>query len=185
MMARTRCFVSQACEVHHLVENEVRLGGPPTYRQDMRVVFRKMKRDLCVWEAHPPRRRPVSGVGGPGRRGLPHDLLQFLVEREMDHAYGFWGCLGAGATFRSLEWGGRRRTPQGRAIIAAHVAELDAAEHEADAQAQAWREGRVTPMTALFDEMEARWVALPEGSEIELDFPLRGRHPRGRVRSTR
>jgi hypothetical protein len=136
------------------------------------VVFRKAKRGLCAWEAHPPKRRPVAAIGGPGGHGLPHDLLQLLVERELGHRHGFWGCLADGASFRSLVWGGRRRTPQGRAVIASHLTELDAAERDANAEAQAWRHGVATAMTPVLVEMRERWLALPEGGEIELDFPL-------------
>ena len=138
----------------------------------VRVVFRKTKRGLCLWEAYPPKRRPVSAVGGTAGHALPHDLTQFLVERELGHRYGFWGCLADGATFRSLEWGGRRRTPQGRALIVAHVEDLDRAEDDANAHDRAWREGRPTPLAPVFEEMRSRWLALPEGGEIELDFPL-------------
>jgi hypothetical protein len=140
----------------------------------VRVVFRKGKRDLCLWVAYPPKRRPVTAVGGPAGRGLPHDLLQLLVERELGHRHGFWGCLAHGATFRSLVPGGRRRTPQGKAVIARHVADLDAAERDADAHARAWLHGLETSTTPILDDMRERWLALAEGGGIELDFHLAG-----------
>lgn len=145
----------------------------------MRVVFRKGKRDLCLWEAFVPKRRPVVGVGGTGGRGLPHDLAQFLVEREHGHRHGFWGCLADGATFRSLVSAGRRRTPQGKAVIAGHVADLDAAEADANGHVHAWLQGLPTPLAPVLDDMRARWAALPEGGEIDLDFPLGATSRRG------
>jgi hypothetical protein len=44
---------------------------------------------------------------------LPHDLVTFVIEDALAIEHGFWGCVAAGATFRTL---GRRRTPQGREV---------------------------------------------------------------------
>jgi hypothetical protein len=97
----------------------------------MRVVFAKAKRGLCVWTAYPPKRRPVTAGGGgsTGTCPLPHDLAQLVVERELGLEHGFWGCVAAGATFRTLVRGGRKRTRPGVEIILARVDEIDAAEH--------------------------------------------------------
>ena len=97
----------------------------------VRVVFQKHKRGLCTWTAYPPKRRPVSAGGGgsTGRNPLPHDLAQLVVERELGLPFGFWGAVAAGATFRTLVAGGRKRTRPGVEVIRAHVDEIDEAEH--------------------------------------------------------
>lgn len=136
----------------------------------MRVVFRKDERSACWWTAYPPKRRPLSSIGGTAGRGLPHDLAQFLVEREHGHRYGFWGCLADGATFRSLVRTGRRRTRPGVALIARHVSDLDAAEADANLHVGAWREGRDTPLGSLLDEYRRAWLAMPSGAELDLVF---------------
>jgi hypothetical protein len=154
----------------------------------VRVVFRKVKRGWCVWEAFVPKRRAVTAMGGTAGRGLPHDLAQFLVEREHGHRHGFWGRVADGATFRSFVSMGRRRTPQGKAVIQRHAGELDAAEADANGHVHAWLQGLPTPLAPTFDEMRARWLALPEGGELELDFPLAtgadGGRPRRRQAAT-
>ena len=53
---------------------------------------------------------------------LPHDLYTFVIEDALGIEYGFWGCVAAGATFKTL---GRKRTPQGKAVIARHLEDLD------------------------------------------------------------
>ena len=139
----------------------------------MHVVFRKEKRDLCVWTAYPRKRRPITSIGGGGFRCLPHDLAQFVVERELGHRHGFWGCLADGATFRTVVRTNRRirRTPQGKAVIAAHVAELDAAEHDAHEHVLAWRRGEPTPVAAALGQAHRAWLALPEQGELTLELP--------------
>jgi hypothetical protein len=137
------------------------------------VVFRKGKRDLCEWTAYPPKRRPITSIGGGGFRCLPHDLAQLVVERELGHRHGFWGCLADGATFRTVVRSNRRlrRTRQGTAIIAGHVAELDAAEHDANLHVLAWRRGLATPVAGALTSVHRSWLALPEGGELELEAP--------------
>lgn len=136
----------------------------------MRVVFRKNDRGLCSWTAYPPKRRPISGIGGVAGRGLPHDLAQFLVERELGHRYGFWGCLADGATFRSLVKSGRKRTRPGAAVIAEHVDDLDAAKADANLHVGIWRDGGATPLGPLLTEVRQRWLDLPSGGEMDLVF---------------
>lgn len=136
----------------------------------MRVVFRKGKRGLCSWTAYPSKRRPASAVGGTAGRGLPHDLLQFIVEREHGCRHGFWGCLADGATFRSLAKTDRRPTRPGRAVIATHVEELDAVELLAGRELDSWLAGDDTPVTRALAAMREQWLAMDDGEEIELEF---------------
>jgi len=136
----------------------------------VRVVFRKGKRGLCYWTAYPRKRRPASGVGGGTGRTLPHDLLQFVVEREHGRRHGFWGCLADGATFRSLAKTDRRPTRPGRAVIAAHVGELDAIEMLVGRELDAWLAGEDSPVTRALATTRERWLAMDDGDELDLEF---------------
>ena len=80
----------------------------------------------------------------PSEGDLPHDLYTFVIERALDLRHGFWGCVAAGATFKTL---GRKRTPQGKAVIMRHLGELDAAETQVNEIYFAWRAGRPTDQT--------------------------------------
>lgn len=130
----------------------------------------------CAWEAlRPPRSRvpgPTMAAGGD----LPHDLATFVIEQALGLEHGFWGCVAEGATFRSLN---RKRTPQGKAVIDRHRAELDRAEALANEIHFGWRRGEPTPVSAELDEMLERWRALPEGESIVLTWSPR-RSPRSR-----
>src|SRR6476661_8017353 len=92
----------------------------------MEVRFRKSDDGrTCAWVAlRPPRHRvlgPTMAAGGD----VPHDLATFVIEDALRIEHGFWGCVADGATFRTI---GRKRTPQGRAVIRRHVNDLDEAE---------------------------------------------------------
>ncbi|WP_020502453.1 hypothetical protein [Sciscionella marina] len=43
---------------------------------------------------------------------IPHDLVHFLIERELGEDGGFWGAVAAGAVFDSMEHLSGRRPPQ-------------------------------------------------------------------------
>lgn len=153
----------------------------------MRVIFEKRKRGLCVWTAFPPKRRAVSAGGGgsTGVNPLPHDLAQLVVERELGLEFGFWGCVAAGATFRTLVKGGRRRTRPGVEIIRTHVNEIDEAEHLFHRHVGFWLRGEETPARAALDEALRAWQAIDEHESIEVDFPLVSRQARGRRHAMR
>jgi hypothetical protein len=99
---------------------------------------------------------------------LPHDLYTFVIEDALGIEHGFWGCLAAGATFKTL---GRKRTPQGKAVIAQHLDELDAAETQVNEIYFAWRAGRATELADELDRMLVRWRALQDGDELEVEWP--------------
>ena len=99
---------------------------------------------------------------------LPHDLYTFVIEDALRIEYGFWGCVAAGATFRTL---GRKRTPQGRVVIARHLVDLDVAEARVNEVYFAWRSGTPTSVDEPLDSMLARWRALSEGQELTLRWP--------------
>jgi hypothetical protein len=109
---------------------------------------------------------PVSCMGGATR--LPHDLATFVVERELGVRGGFFNLTAHGAIFRSSK---RPFTRPGRQLIAEHRAELDAAETLVNAEQDAWRAGRPTPVAAVLDEADRAWAALPAGAALELTWP--------------
>ena len=91
---------------------------------------------------------------------LPHDVYTFVIEDALDIEHGFWGCIAAGARFKTLR---RRRTPQGKAAITRYLDELHAAEARVDEIYFAWRAGRPTSLDQELDSMLDRWRAVPEG----------------------
>jgi hypothetical protein len=128
------------------------------------VTFQKGKAGrTCAWVAlRPPRTRvpgPTMAAGGD----VPHDLATFVIEEALGIVHGFWGCVAAGATFRTL---GRTRTQPGRAVIERHAAELDEAERRVNEVYFAWRRGEPTPVTEALDEALAAWRALGEGETL-------------------
>lgn len=100
---------------------------------------------------------------------LPHDLAQFTVESALGLEFGFWGCVAAGATFKSLQ--GKKQTKHGKAILRAHLAELDEAEGAANRNIGAWKKGEDTPLGGRLDEMLALWKATPSDQSLVLEWP--------------
>jgi hypothetical protein len=98
---------------------------------------------------------------------LPHDLYTFVIEDALYLEHGFWGCVAAGATFKTL---GRKRTPQGKAVITRYVDELTAAEARVNEIYFAWRAGEPTPLDEELDSMLTRWRALPDGGELVVEW---------------
>lgn len=132
----------------------------------MVVTFRKQKR-TCAWTALRPPRTRVPGTTMAAGADLPHDLNTFVIEQALGIERGFWGSVARGATFRSI---GRKRTPQGKAVIASNITELDAAEQQVNTIYSAWRAGEETPVSAELDDMLRRWRALDEGDELVLEW---------------
>ncbi len=135
---------------------------------------------VCAWEALRPPRTRVPGPMMAAGPDVPHDLATFVIEDALGIERGFWGCVAAGATFRSL---GRKRTPQGTTVIREHAGELDAAEERVNREFFAWRAGETTESGPELDAMLERWRALPDDGVIELEWRRRGpAHRRGRRR---
>ena len=132
----------------------------------MTVTFRRAGRG-CAWTALRPPRTVVPGPTMAAGGDLPHDLYTFVIERALGLRNGFWGCVAAGATFRTL---GRKRTPQGKSVIAAHVADLDEAEQRVNEIYFAWKAGEPTELDAELDAMLASWRALDDGEELTLEW---------------
>ncbi len=115
---------------------------------------------------------------------IPHDLVTFVVEEALGLEHGFWGCVADGATFKTL---GRKRTPQGKTVIARHVGDLDDAERRVNEVYFAWRRGERIPanaeVDAALDETLAQWRALPvEGELVRVWSVPERRHRRRRSR---
>jgi len=113
---------------------------------------------------------------------LPHDLYTFVIEAASGIQYGFWGCVAAGATFKTL---GRTPTPQGRAVITRHLHELNDAEVRVNAIYFDWRAGRPTPLDRELDAMLSRWRALADGDQLVLPWPIHDAETDRRQRSRR
>jgi len=137
----------------------------------MTVTFRRQGR-TCAWTALRPPRTVVPGPAMAAGADLPHDLATFVIEDALGIERGFWGCVAAGATFRTL---GRKRTPQGRAVIDAHRDELDRSEGQVNATFFAWRAGTPTAADDALDAMLGRWREVPEGGELVLEWAPRRR----------
>ena len=134
----------------------------------MTVTFVRRGR-TCGWTALRPPRTVVPGPTMAAGGDLPHDLSTFVIEDALAIEHGFWGCVAAGATFKTL---GRKRTPQGRAVITRHLVELDEAEARVNEIFFAWRAGTPTPVDAELDTMLATWRALADGDALVLAWPL-------------
>ena len=109
----------------------------------------------CSWTAVRPPRSVVPGPTMAAGGDLPHDLYTFVIEDALDLAHGFWGCVADGATFRTL---GRKQPPQGRAVNARHLDDLDA-----------WLD---------------RWRAVPDGGDLTVEWST-DRSPRARTARSR
>lgn len=140
----------------------------------MKVTFHKRGRG-CGWTALRPPRSIVPGPTMAAGGDLPHDLYTFVIEDALDLEFGFWGCVAAGATFKTL---GRKRTPQGKAVIARYVVDLNEAEDRVNEVYFAWRAGQPTPLDAQLDSMLARWRALPDPGDLELEWQIARPRPR-------
>jgi hypothetical protein len=88
-----------------------------------------------------------------------------VIERALGIEHGFWGCVAARATLRTL---GRKRTPQDRAVIARHLGDLEAAEARVDEIYFARRSGEPADHDAMLD----RWRAAPDGGDLVLEWPV-------------
>jgi len=113
---------------------------------------------------------------------LPHDLYTFVIEDALCLDHGFWGCIAAGATFKTL---GRKRTPQGKAIITRHLDDLDDAEARVNGIYFAWRAGEPTPLDDALNSMLSQWRALADGEELMLRWPIHPQAARRRQHSRR
>ena len=112
----------------------------------------------CSWVALGPPRTRVPGATMAAGGDVRHDLATFAIEAALGIEHGFWGCVAEGATFRSV---GRKRTPQGRAVIERHRDALDEAEHWVNDVFFAWRSGEPTGASTALDQALVDWQGSP------------------------
>lgn len=136
----------------------------------MQVVFRKLVEQRCsYWVAVRGKSTVVPGTAmALGRGDMPHDLTQLVVEAAVGLRFGFWGCVAAGATFKST---GRKRTKPGRAIIAQHRDDLRRTEVITGQHVELWKAGQDTPVARELSRMAALWDSLQEPDELVVDWP--------------
>jgi hypothetical protein len=136
----------------------------------MRVTFwRDVENGVTGWTARRNKRTIVPGTTmALGRGGVPHDLFQLVVEAVEGRRDGFWGCVASGATFKST---GRKRTRDGRAVIAANRQGLLDAERLAAIHGEKLRRGIATPVGAILDIVDAQWQALADREPYEVEWP--------------
>jgi hypothetical protein len=148
------------------------------------------------------RYRVHQGRAGPE---LPHDVVHFVVEREMEEDGGFWGAIAAGPVFSSMEHLDGRRPPHAkdrsalakrarsdrlqRAELTANLVERIAAEGitSVDGVARTAREtlstlpdarvdeARVIAAAKVLQDTACRWASLAPGDELDLDWPEKSR----------
>ncbi len=136
--------------------------------------YRDDEARVAGWHAVRGQRTWIPGtVMALGRGDISHDLAQYIVEAATNTRDGFWGLLAKGATFKSI---GRKRTVQGRALIAAHREGLRAAEHLAARHLADWRSGRSTPVTQALEGAAAMFSTLKPGERLRYDWPTTTGH---------
>jgi hypothetical protein len=136
----------------------------------VQVTFYKLTEQRCTtWVA---RRGPRGQIPGStmalGRGGLPHDLTQLVIEATLELEHGFWGCVAAGGTFRSM---GRQRTRASRAVIAAHRADLGPAEKLVGEHEARWKAGQPTPVAEPLRQLAERWDRLTDRQGLTVEWP--------------
>jgi hypothetical protein len=121
------------------------------------------------WHAVRGQRISIPGtVMALGRGDISHDLAQYVVEAGTGTQDGFWGLLARGATFKSI---GRKRTRQGRALIASHRDALRDSENLAALHLAAWRAGDSTPVTRALQDAADMFSALKAGHLLRYTWP--------------
>lgn len=138
------------------------------------VTFQKAAhgRDFPPWVARRGKSLIVGSHLGSDPRHLPHDIVTFVIERELGLVDGFFGTVEAGGTFRSMR---KRRHAVGKAAIAANRPGLVRAEHLVNETWAAWQAGRSTVCTAALDAAAEAWAAVPPGGTVTLAWGPRRR----------
>jgi hypothetical protein len=136
----------------------------------VRVTFRKLIEErVTTWDAVRGSRTRIPGTTmALGRGGLPHDLVQMIVEASVGIDRGFWGSVAAGATFKST---GRKRTRPGRAVIVANCQVIAAAERVVAEHLYRWEHAIPTPAAGHFEELSRCWDALDDGGRLTVEWP--------------
>jgi hypothetical protein len=139
--------------------------------------------------------------GGPASPRLPHDIMHFVVERELRISDGIWGGIAAGVVFKSMRHETGRRPPHAaerskellrddhyqlmRAEVLANLVECVASlDQPSDTQIRSLTITRLSVLpSADYDpaaisaaatalQVEAsRWARLRVGEELSYDWP--------------
>jgi hypothetical protein len=128
------------------------------------------RKDLRPWVARVRKMRVEGSIlGSSVGDELPHDLVTFVVERELGMADGFFGTVAAGGTFRSMA---KKRHRAGREVIARNRLALGRAEGVVHEHLDAWRQGRATPCARALETVQGAWRACPPGTSLTLSWDL-------------
>lgn len=158
----------------------------------MQVTFTKAGRRRYVVAIEREHAPPLEPRGAPGYDDdLPHDLAHFAVEEQLGLARGVFGQLAAGGAGIFAPAPADRTTDERRRArrIAAEgrpymvrseaVVRVCTARWRAAGPVAADPGGVVTPaetqrVLTRFDELSARWRALPDGGSLVLRWPVSG-----------
>ena len=138
---------------------------------------------------------PVFGPLAP----MPHDLLHYLVESELELPRGFWGTIAAGAIFEGMRVVGGRQPPHAREhsrdVMKAHHWEILFAEvvvgdlHEAlrgqlapvvplpiesphvPSRTTSDRRALIARLLPAAEELRFRWERIPLGETLLVQWP--------------
>lgn len=144
----------------------------------------------------------VVRLRGPGGRArVPHDLVHYVVESELDVDRGFWGKVSRGENVGKVELvrpPNRRRRPARRAprgkggdieAVVGLVTRIHAQPARDAATMRGLLETSLTPamrsrsglepraverMCRRLDDLAGRWEKLPNGGRLVVDWPGRG-----------
>ena len=145
--------------------------GSPTVT-DVEVSFYRAidVKDHRPWVARVRKMRVDGSIHGSSvGNELPHDLVTFVVERELGVVDGFFATVAAGGTFRSMA---KKRHGAGKAVIARNRQGLDRAERLVHEHWDAWRQDRPTPCASSLGRAQADWQASAPGSYLTLSWHL-------------
>ena len=140
--------------------------------------------------------RLYGGQAGPR---LPHDIMHFVVERELRIGDGIWGGIAAGIVFDTMQHVSGRRPPHAREgskelrqrglraeVLANFVECVAGLDHPSDIQIRTLAAAKLTVLPEADADLEptavaaaaqalqveaARWARLRVGEELTYDWP--------------
>ena len=141
--------------------------------------------------------------GGPAGPRLPHDIMHFVVERELRIGDGIWAGIAAGIVFDTMQHVSGRRPPHAREgskelrqrglraeVLANFVECVAGLDHPSDIQIMTLAATKLTVLPAADADLEpaavaaaaqalqveaARWARLRVGEELSYDWPREAR----------
>ncbi len=141
--------------------------------------------------------------GGQAGSRLPHDIMHFVVERELRIGDGIWGGIAAGIIFDTMQHVSGRRPPHAREgskelrqrglraeVLANFVECVAGLDHPSDIQIMTLAATKLTVLPHADADLEpaavaaaaqalqveaARWARLRVGEELSYDWPREAR----------